>query len=110
MARTEQAIGTLRHRLEAEDTASRTRNPLLERSPATTLVEILLYDGRAEEAWTAAITHGCDDRTWITLTRAREATHPLDAVPIYGRAAAHIERRRTAATGPRSTCWPAFGR
>jgi uncharacterized Zn finger protein len=94
-ARQEQVIRALRHRLEAGDTASRTHNPLLERSPATTLVEILLYEGRAEEAWTAAVNHGCDDRTWMTLARAREATHPLDAVPIYERAAAaHIETKK----------------
>ena len=94
-ARTEQAIAALRHRLEAGDPTSRIRNPLLEQSPATTLVEILLYEGRAEEAWTAAVTHGCDDRTWMTLARAREATHPLDAVPIYERAAAaNIETKK----------------
>lgn len=94
-ARQEQAIDALRHRIEAGDTASRTPNPLLERSPATTLVEILLYEGRADEAWTAAVTHGCDDRTWMTLARAREATHPLDAVPIYERAvAAQIDTKK----------------
>jgi uncharacterized Zn finger protein len=31
----------------------------------------------------------------MTLARAREATHPLDAVPIYERAAAaHIETKK----------------
>lgn len=87
-ARQRQAVDLLRHRLDAGDTEARTRNPLLERSPATTLVEILLYEGRAEDAWSAATSHGCDDRTWMTLARAREATHPLDAIPIYERAVA----------------------
>lgn len=82
------AVDLLRDRLEAGDTAARTRNPMIERSPATTLVEILLYEGRTEEAWSAAATHGADERTWMTLARAREATHPLDAIPIYERAAA----------------------
>lgn len=32
--------------------------------------------------------YGCDERAWLTLARAREGTHPLDAIPIYQRAAA----------------------
>ena len=87
-ARREQAIGELRTRLDAADVQTRTRNPLLERSPATTMVEILLYEGRADDAWNAASANGCDDRTWMNLARAREATHPLDAIPIYERAVA----------------------
>lgn len=84
----DKAVDLLHRRLEAGDTEPRTRNPLLERAPATTLVEILLYEGRADDAWSAATSHGCDDRTWMTLARAREATHPLDAIPIYERALA----------------------
>ncbi|MCU1462035.1 MAG: hypothetical protein JWO37_2110 [Acidimicrobiales bacterium] len=60
------------------------------RSPATTLVEILLYDGCADDAWDAAVAHGCDDHTWLSLARAREAGHPLDVIPIYQRAAASL--------------------
>lgn len=84
----DQAIDLLRARLEAGDGETGTRNPLLERSPATTLVEILLYEGRVEDAWSTASTHGCDDRTWMTLARAREGTHPLDAISVYERAVA----------------------
>lgn len=61
---------------------------MLDRGPATTLVEILLYEGDVDDAWVAASEYGCDERTWMTLARAREATHPLDAVPIYERAVA----------------------
>lgn len=85
-ARKQQAMDLLRGRLEAGDTKAPAPNPLLERSPATTLVEILLYEGRTDDAWAAAVEHGCDDRTWMTLARARESTHPFDAVPIYERA------------------------
>lgn len=84
----DRAMDLLRARLEAGDSETRTRNPLLERPPATTLVEILLYEGRVEDAWSTASTHGCDDRTWMTLARAREATHPLDAISVYERAVA----------------------
>lgn len=94
-ARRRQAVDLLRQRLDAGDTEARTRNPLLERSPATTLVEILLYEGRADDAWSAATSHGCDERTWMTLARARETTHPLDAIPIYERAvAAQIDTKK----------------
>ena len=95
-ARRRQAIDVLRQRLIAGDTEARTRNPLLERAPATTLVEILLYEGRAEDAWDVAGTHGCDDRIWMALARAREVDHPLDAIPIYARAAvAQIDRKKS---------------
>lgn len=87
-ARRGHAVGLLRRRLDAGDAEAAARNPRLERSPATTLVEILLYDGRAGEAWSSAVRYGCDERTWMTLARAREATHPLDAIPIYERAIA----------------------
>jgi uncharacterized Zn finger protein len=91
----QRAVDLLRRRLEAGNTDARTRNPLVARSPATTLVEILLYEGRAEDAWSAAVAHGCDDRTWMTLARAREATHPLDAIPIYERVvAAQIDTKK----------------
>jgi uncharacterized Zn finger protein len=94
-ARREQAIDLLRQHLHVGEPEPRGRNPLVELSPATTLVEILLYEGRVEDAWTAASTYGCDDRTRMTLARAREATHPLDAIPIYERAvAANIDTKK----------------
>ncbi len=93
--RKEHAIALLRQRLDVGDTEAGTRNPLLERAPATVLVEILLYEGRADDAWTAASSYGCDERTWMTLARAREASHPLDAVPVYERAiAAQIDTKK----------------
>ncbi|HEY3924177.1 MAG TPA: SWIM zinc finger family protein [Acidothermaceae bacterium] len=91
----DRAIGVLRARLEAGDTDVRMRNPLLDRGPTTALAEILMYEGRIDDAWAAASTYGCDERAWMTLARAREATHPLDAIPIYERAvAAHIDTKK----------------
>ncbi len=91
----DRAIGLLRARLDAGDTEARLRNPLLDRGPATTLAEILLYEGRIDDAWAVASTYGCDERTWMTLARAREATRPLDAIPIYERAvAAQIDTKK----------------
>jgi hypothetical protein len=66
----EQAVSLLRQRLDAGDMESRSRNPLLERTPATTLVDVLLYEGHADRAWAAASSYGCDDCTWMNLARA----------------------------------------
>jgi tetratricopeptide (TPR) repeat protein len=94
-ARRSEATDLLRRRLEAGDTEAGIRNPRLQRSPPTTLVEILLYEGEADEAWSAAAAFGCDDRMWMTLARAREKLHPLDAIPIYERAVwAQIETKK----------------
>ena len=91
----DQAIDLLRARLDAGDTDARMGTPLLDRGPATTLVDVLLYEGEVDHAWAAASTYGCDERTWMTLARAREATHPLDAIPIYERAvAAQIDTKK----------------
>ena len=50
---------------------------------AEALVEILAYEGRVEEAWNAATVHGCAERMRMTLARAREKTHPSDAMDVY---------------------------
>lgn len=50
---------------------------------STPLIEILLFEGDVDEAWEVAAEHGCDSRLKMTLARAREATHPLDAVEVY---------------------------
>ncbi|MGH8899221.1 MAG: tetratricopeptide repeat protein [Egibacteraceae bacterium] len=54
------------------------------------LVEILLYEGQVDEAWQIASTHSCGQRLWLTLARARESTHPQDAIPVYAREAAAL--------------------
>jgi uncharacterized Zn finger protein len=47
------------------------------------LLEILLAEGRSDEAWTTAVE--CDYRgpLMMRLAEAREATAPLDAVDVY---------------------------
>jgi uncharacterized Zn finger protein len=59
------------------------------RRDASILVELLLADGDVDAAWTAASAHGCRRSLWLALARAREADHPLDAVPIYQREVEH---------------------
>ncbi len=53
--------------------------------PAAALIEILMYEGEVETAWMVATEHGCSDATWMTLARAREATHPLASISVYER-------------------------
>lgn len=50
---------------------------------AAALVEILLFEGQATEAWEAAVEFGCPSALRLTLARVREQSHPLDAITIY---------------------------
>jgi len=61
-----------------------------DRHPASTLIEVLLYEELVDEAWRVAQARGCDQRQWMTLARAREKTHPQDAIPIYEREVAAL--------------------
>jgi len=81
-ARQQQVVDLLRQRLAAGDTAARTRNPLLERSPATTLVEILLYEGRVDDAWSAP-------------RRTAATTEPGSPSPAPGRQRIRLTRSRS---------------
>ena len=51
------------------------------------VVEILLGEGRAAEAWELARAHGCPSHLWLKLAEQRERRNPGDAVAIYRRAA-----------------------
>ncbi len=62
---------------------------------AQALIEILVAEGSAEEAWQVATAHGCDERLWSTLARAREATHPVDAAEVYSRQVLDLIDRKT---------------
>lgn len=69
----EQALAVLRR------SAARRRRP----SHRGTLVEVLLEEGNAQEAWEAAVEHGCDDGRWLRVAAPREASHPQDALEVY---------------------------
>jgi uncharacterized Zn finger protein len=47
------------------------------------LVEIFLYEGKAEDAWREASAGGCSDSLWLRLAAKREKEHPEDAARIY---------------------------
>jgi tetratricopeptide (TPR) repeat protein len=80
------AQAALRARLaEARPEDDEARRSLIRRMPASSLVEILLYEGEADTAWQTASEYGCEARLWLTLARAREKAHPRDAIPVYER-------------------------
>jgi uncharacterized Zn finger protein len=61
---------------------------------ASPAIDVFLYEGLTEEAWEIATRHGASSR-WLALARAREATHPGDAVPVYVREiAAQIDLKK----------------
>ena len=74
------ALDHLRRTLATQPTSGRGR-------PSDVLIEILLFDGEIDDAWTVAGEHGCDNGRWLALAAARQNDHPLDAIPIYQRAA-----------------------
>ncbi len=57
---------------------------------SSTLVEVLLFDGDVEQAWTEANGAGCRRVLWLRLAALREAEHPLEVIPIWQ---AEVERR-----------------
>jgi uncharacterized Zn finger protein len=64
-------------------------------APASALIEILLYEGDIDAAWSIAVDHGCEQRLWLNLARARETSHPLQSIPIYeGEVFAQIDTKK----------------
>lgn len=51
--------------------------------PNETLVDILQWAGRHEDAWDAAVSGGCSPRRWMELAELREASHPIGAIDVY---------------------------
>jgi tetratricopeptide (TPR) repeat protein len=47
------------------------------------LVDILVWEGHVDEAWSEARALGCSPGLLLLLAAERQATHPDDAIPIY---------------------------
>ncbi len=47
------------------------------------LVEILLWEGRVDDAWTEARRLGCRRGTWLALAHRSEEARPEDALAVY---------------------------
>ena len=65
-------------------------------APYRTLIEVLLRDGEIEHGWQLAVEHGCPQPLWMSLARAREDEHPLDAVVVYKREIEDLVGRKQA--------------
>lgn len=88
------AVAALRARVAEQRPGNATARSIVTVTPAVALIEILLHEGDVDSAWETATTYGCTDRLWLTLARARGRDRPLDAVPVYERAAyAEIDTR-----------------
>jgi uncharacterized Zn finger protein len=83
----QRALAAMRQRVDEGRPDDRSRRSIMDATPASVLIEMLLYEDDIETAWVIAIEHGCEQRLWLTLARARETTHPLDSIPIYEREA-----------------------
>jgi uncharacterized Zn finger protein len=54
-------------------------------SARSTLVEILLWEKRQDEAWEVARGGHCRQELWLKLAALREQDHPRDAIAVYQR-------------------------
>ena len=94
----ERCLEMLRVRVAEERPGDDVRRSHVVPRPAQALIDILMYEGDLEGAWKIATEYGCDDDTWMTLARAREATHPLDSIAVYEREVlALIDRKKSRA-------------
>ncbi len=84
----EKALSCIRERITATTGGHRVRGP---GSPVwasawndySVLVEIFLWERRAEDAWRAANEGGCSASLWLQLAEKREKDYPRDALTIY---------------------------
>ncbi len=83
--RHDKAIALLRRVVQGQAKPARGRtSQWAARGPdGSTLVEVLLYDGNVELAWTEASDSGCRRALWLELARRREGEHPLEAMVIW---------------------------
>ena len=84
----DQALAHVRKTLEGKagkpaNAATPVHSWRFRRQDRSLLVEIFLYEGRPEEAWTEAQAGGCSDTLWLRLAELREKHHPDDAKAIY---------------------------
>jgi uncharacterized Zn finger protein len=82
----ERALAEIRLRItKATEKARGQAQPrgMLAGDDCSALVEIFLYEGKADEAWREAGAGGCSNSLWLQLAAAREKEHPEDAAPIY---------------------------
>lgn len=89
----DKAITLLRERIakgQRKPARGRVRQWAANGADSSTLIEVLLFDGDVEQAWTEASAAGCRRDLWLRLAEVREGEHPSEAIPIWQ---AEVERR-----------------
>ena len=106
------ALEALRARVaEARPDDDESQRSLVRRMPASSLVEILLYEGEVDAAWQAATESGCEPQLWLTLApRARRRIRLTRFRSTSARPSRRSSLRRTPAIGARSATWRVFAR
>ena len=82
----DRAIACVKDVLENSAKSKTTAGFMRQRFPYTdhsVLVEILLWEGEVQAAWSEAQAGGCNSALWLRLAKEREADHPEDALNIY---------------------------
>ena len=98
IAWSERCLDALRTRIADVSSGDGSNAPHAAAALGTVLVQILMYEGDIEDAWTVSVEYGCEAQSQMTLARAREKDHPLDAIPVYERAVfEEIDRKKNQA-------------
>lgn len=80
----EKALSFLRDKAAAaKREAAKNRWGWGSRTDHSTLVEILLWERKEDDAWQEAKSGGCSESLWMTLAAKREKDHPEDALAVY---------------------------
>jgi uncharacterized Zn finger protein len=85
-----QALTRIREHIAGRQKAQRDRRQSAWARPVdhSLLVEVLLWEGNADEAWAQAQSGGCSEQLWLRLADARAVEHPADALDVHRR---HLE-------------------
>ncbi len=83
----ERALAEIRRRVTPASQSKPARLFWMRPEGHSLLVQIFLYEGDADAAWSEAQQGGCRDSLWLELAAVRGKDHPEDAAPIYLRQA-----------------------
>jgi uncharacterized Zn finger protein len=79
----EKALILLREECTGKKKPEKRKLGLPAREDHSDLVEIYLWEGDVETAWTEAKSGGCHEELWLRLAEARAKDYPEDAIAVY---------------------------
>jgi len=77
--------GAVEKRRASQANRTRTRPMWEPAADSSDLVDVLIWEQRADEAWAEAQAGGCREALWVQLATLREKEHPADTIPIWQR-------------------------